>query len=85
MKRNAAPKDDVFEQDGDFVKEYDINDLRVRYTLTKAPVMKKVNLNHITLIQPSFSFPSLCLLLVVGLYTAVKPVHLFYSLHTQFT
>lgn len=35
--------DDVYEQDGDFIRDIEVNDLRNRYTLTKGSTQKMVN------------------------------------------
>ncbi|KAF2153022.1 hypothetical protein K461DRAFT_133089 [Myriangium duriaei CBS 260.36] len=34
---------DIYEQDGDFIKDIEVNDLRNRYTLTKGAFQKEVN------------------------------------------
>lgn len=34
---------ETYQQDGDFIKDIEINDLRNRYTLTKGAVQKRVN------------------------------------------
>lgn len=42
---SAAPiSDEIYQQDGDFIKDIDVNDLRNRYTLTKGSTQKMVNL-----------------------------------------
>jgi len=38
-----AVSSDIYQQDGDFIKDIEINDLRNRYTLTKGAVQKRVN------------------------------------------
>lgn len=35
--------DEVYEQDGDYIKDIEVNDLRNRYTLTKGSTQKMVN------------------------------------------
>lgn len=35
---------DIYEQDGDFIKDIEVNDLKNRYTLTKGPFHKEVNI-----------------------------------------
>jgi hypothetical protein len=44
----SLPKegDSVYEKDGDFIKDIEVNDLRNRYTLTKGSVQKTVNIIH---------------------------------------
>lgn len=39
----AQVSGDSYQQDGDHIKDIEINDLRNRYTLTKGPVQKRVN------------------------------------------
>lgn len=42
---SVAPiSDEIYQQDGDFIKDIDVNDLRNRYTLTKGSTQKMVNL-----------------------------------------
>jgi hypothetical protein len=47
--KSPAPKDgqpvssEMYQQDGDYIKDIEINDLRNRYTLTKGAVQKRVN------------------------------------------
>lgn len=42
---------EVYTQDGDYIKDIEVNDLRNRYTLTKGPTQKMVNtFDHILLI-----------------------------------
>ena len=36
-------KEGIYEQDGDFIKDIEVNDLRNRYTLTKGATQKMVN------------------------------------------
>ena len=38
--------DEVYQQDGDYIKDIEVNDLRNRYTLTKGSTQKMVNLTH---------------------------------------
>jgi hypothetical protein len=38
-----AASSETYQQDGDFIKDIEINDLRNRYTLTKGAVQKRVN------------------------------------------
>jgi hypothetical protein len=38
-----AVSSDIYQQDGDYIKDIEINDLRNRYTLTKGAVQKRVN------------------------------------------
>jgi hypothetical protein len=38
-----AVSSEIYQQDGDFIKDVEINDLRNRYTLTKGAVQKRVN------------------------------------------
>lgn len=38
-----AVNDEVYQQDGDFIKDIEVNDLRNRYTLTKGSTQKMVN------------------------------------------
>ncbi len=40
---NAAVSSDVYTQDGDYIRDIEINDLRNRYTLTKGATQKMVN------------------------------------------
>lgn len=35
--------DEIYTQDGDYIKDIEINDLRNRYTLTKGSTQKMVN------------------------------------------
>lgn len=57
-----APKNtsgEIFQQDGDFIKDIEINDLKNRYTLTKGAVQKRViSFCAIPLILPGL-FPSI--------------------------
>jgi homoaconitase len=41
---------EIYQQDGDFIKDIEINDLRNRYTLTKGAVQKRVNYFCLSLI-----------------------------------
>lgn len=56
---------EAYQQDGDYIKDIEINDLRNRYTLTKGPVQKRVNKNFccplISRIRPAFSLSALVL------------------------
>jgi hypothetical protein len=38
-----AVSSEIYQQDGDYIKDIEINDLRNRYTLTKGAVQKRVN------------------------------------------
>ena len=41
----AAPlNDEIYQQDGDYIKDIEVNDLRNRYTLTKGSTQKMVNI-----------------------------------------
>jgi len=40
---SGALNDEVYTQDGDYIKDIEINDLRNRYTLTKGSTQKMVN------------------------------------------
>jgi len=40
---------DIYQQDGDFIKDIEVNDLRNRYTLTKGSTQKMVNTHSCTL------------------------------------
>lgn len=37
---------DIYQQDGDYIKDIEVNDLRNRYTLTKGPTQKMVNYSY---------------------------------------
>jgi hypothetical protein len=37
--------DEIYTQDGDYIKDIEINDLRNRYTLTKGATQKLVNIH----------------------------------------
>jgi hypothetical protein len=39
----AALNAEIYQQDGDFIKDIEVNDLRNRYTLTKGSTQKMVN------------------------------------------
>ena len=39
--------DEIYTQDGDYIKDIEVNDLRNRYTLTKGSTQKMVNLTHV--------------------------------------
>lgn len=39
----TASVGETYQQDGDYIKDIEINDLRNRYTLTKGAVQKRVN------------------------------------------
>lgn len=39
----AAISNETYQQDGDYIKDIEINDLRNRYTLTKGATQKRVN------------------------------------------
>lgn len=39
----GALKDEIYTQDGDYIKDIEVNDLRNRYTLTKGSTQKMVN------------------------------------------
>ena len=36
--------EDIYQQDGDYIRDVEVNDLRNRYTLTKGSTQKMVNL-----------------------------------------
>lgn len=44
-KSSSAAKNEIYEQDGDFIKDIEVNDLRNRYTLTKGATQKMVNMS----------------------------------------
>lgn len=44
-KTAAGDKDDIYQQDGDYIKDIEVNDLKNRYTLTKGSTQKMVNIN----------------------------------------
>lgn len=47
---SAAPLNaEVYQQDGDFIKDIEVNDLRNRYTLTKGSTQKMVNTHFCTM------------------------------------
>lgn len=48
MKDN---NNDIYQQDGDYIKDIEVNDLRNRYTLTKGVTQKMVNITGHSLIQ----------------------------------
>lgn len=57
--------------DGDYIKDIEVNDLRNKYTLTKGPTQKLVNISAIptdTLRLPLFAFPRVQAMLVSFLY-----------------
>jgi hypothetical protein len=39
---------EIYQQDGDFIKDIEVNDLRNRYTLTKGSTQKMVNIHSCT-------------------------------------
>jgi len=39
--------DEIYTQDGDYIKDIEINDLRNRYTLTKGGTQKLVNIHFV--------------------------------------
>lgn len=59
---------DIYQQDGDYIKDIEINDLRNRYTLTKGATQKMVIMNFLSKtdlprrlplnISPSYPKPS---------------------------
>lgn len=49
-EKGAALNHEVYQQDGDFIKDIEVNDLRNRYTLTKGSTQKMVNTHLIPLI-----------------------------------
>ena len=53
-----AVSGDIYQQDGDYIKDIEINDLRNRYTLTKGAVQKRVN----KLLSSATDSPGSCLL-----------------------
>ncbi|KAK3702025.1 hypothetical protein LTR37_015139 [Vermiconidia calcicola] len=42
-----ALKDDIYTQDGDYIRDIEVNDLRNRYTLTKGSTQKMVRIAHV--------------------------------------
>jgi hypothetical protein len=42
---------EIYQQDGDYIKDIEVNDLRNRYTLTKGSTQKMVNTHSCTLIH----------------------------------
>ncbi len=42
-KAGTGGNTDVYSQDGDYIKDIEVNDLRNRYTLTKGATQKMVN------------------------------------------
>ena len=40
---NASVSGDIYQQDGDYIKDIEMNDLRNRYLLTKGATQKMVN------------------------------------------
>lgn len=40
---------EIYQQDGDYIKDIEVNDLRNRYTLTKGSTQKMVNTHSCTL------------------------------------
>lgn len=46
----SSLSNDIYQQDGDFIKDIEVNDLRNRYTLTKGSTQKMVNTHLIPLI-----------------------------------
>jgi homoaconitase len=59
-KKGIAVVGEAYQQDGDYIQDIEINDLRNRYTLTKGAVQKKVNYSVVLLIG-SGSSSSLCI------------------------
>lgn len=57
--------DEIYQQDGDYIKDIEVNDLRNRYTLTKGSTQKMVN-TTLTLPAPRTLILALCSL-VMGL------------------
>ena len=53
-----AVSSEIYQQDGDYIKDIEINDLRNRYTLTKGAVQKRVNNFCLPLILQDHAFPS---------------------------
>lgn len=45
----AALNVEIYQQDGDYIKDIEVNDLRNRYTLTKGSTQKMVNIHSCTL------------------------------------
>ncbi|KAI7555816.1 hypothetical protein KC346_g23597, partial [Hortaea werneckii] len=39
---SGAVNDDIYQQDGDYIRDIEINDLRNRYTLTKGSTQKMI-------------------------------------------
>lgn len=58
--KGSAVVGEAYQQDGDYIQDIEINDLRNRYTLTKGAVQKKVNCSVVPLIG-SGSPSSLCI------------------------
>lgn len=48
---------DIYQQDGDYIKDIEVNDLRNRYTLTKGATQKMVNTPVAPADAPSTAFP----------------------------
>jgi hypothetical protein len=46
-KSPTGQQGDIYQQDGDFIKDIEVNDLRNRYTLTKGSTQKMVNLTRL--------------------------------------
>ena len=73
---SGAPlNDEIYQQDGDYIRDIEVNDLRNRYTLTKGSTQKMVNIH--TLVtrptdNPSTSIVSMGLLLLY--YTRLRDI-----------
>ena len=50
---------EVYQQDGDFIKDIEVNDLRNRYTLTKGSTQKMVNITLFALVADTPASPPL--------------------------
>jgi len=58
---SAADSKEVYQQDGDYIKDIEVNDLRNRYTLTKGSTQKMVNITcQNPLMSPDDVFSELC-------------------------
>lgn len=56
--KGSVVNSEIYQQDGDFIKDIEVNDLRNRYTLTKGSTQKMVNTLVVLLILPGL-FPTL--------------------------
>jgi hypothetical protein len=48
--QTAGPQEEIYQQDGDYIKDIEVNDLRNRYTLTKGSTQKMVNYHFLHLL-----------------------------------